>query len=245
MLKNTFLHIPYINEKTEKKLWDNGLKEWELCLNCEKNIISNMELLKKYILLSIKNYENHEFFSKRLELKHHWRAYEDFKIKCCFLDIETTGLDREKDEITLIGIYEPITNKAKFFIQGKNIHLFKEEIKRYSYIITFNGYYFDIPFLEEKFNISFDQLHSDLRILLNQLGYKGGLKKIEKDLNIIRNTDVKDGIEAINLWNYYKKYNDEMALHKLIDYNYEDIKNLHKLMEFAHQKLKEKTFILD
>ncbi|MEM3373918.1 MAG: ribonuclease H-like domain-containing protein [Candidatus Woesearchaeota archaeon] len=242
MLKNTFLHIPYVNEKTEFFLWQNGFLDWESCLNCNKKIISQMDLLKKFILLSIKNYQNHEFFSQRLEAKHHWRAYPDFKEKACFLDIETTGLDKKKDDITLIGIYEPITQKAKFFILGKNMHLFENEIKKYSYLITFNGFLFDLPFIREKFNIELNQLHSDLRFLLCKLGYTGGLKKIENDLGLIRNTNVKDGLEAIKLWNYYKKYNDEISLHKLIDYNYEDIKNLHFLMEFAYENLKKQIF---
>lgn len=241
MLKNTFLHIPYINEKTESFLWNKGFKDWDSCLNCNQKIISQMDLLKKFILLSKENYQNHEFFSQRLEAKHHWRAYPDFKEKACFLDIETTGLDKKKDDLTLIGLYEADSEKSKFFILGKNMHLFKEEIKKYAYIITFNGFLFDLPFIKEKFNIEFNQLHADLRFLFNNLGYKGGLKKIEKDLGIIRNTDVKDGLEAVHLWNYYKKYNDELALHKLIDYNYEDIKNLKFLMEFGFEKMKEKT----
>ena len=65
-------------------------------------------------MLSKDNYDkkNHEFFSNKLLSKYHWRAYEDFKDKTCFLDIETTGLSKERNSITTIGMFDGKESKV-------------------------------------------------------------------------------------------------------------------------------------
>ncbi len=242
MLKNTFLHIPYISEATEKKLWKSNIFSWDdfLFHRNTKNIRNN-ELIKKYVLLSkdrLKN-KDYEFFSSKLPQKHHWRAYDEFKDNCCFLDIETTGLNKYYDNITTIGIYN--CHESKVFVNGIDLHKFPEEIKKYSMIITFNGSLFDIPFIMAKFpNLKLSQFHSDLRFVLKSLGYTGGLKKIEKDLGIARGSGLGGlcGRDAIRLWHMYKRNNDKKALHTLIRYNIEDIENLKILMDMSYEKLK-------
>lgn len=240
MLKNTFLHIPYVNEKTEQELWKRGISDWEKFL-CSDIELHNHDLMKKYVKLSLENYGNHEFFSNKLLFKHHWRAYDDFKDKCCFLDIETTGLDKRNDDITVIGLFDG--HKSRTFVNGKNLEDFGEEIKKYSFLVTFNGALFDLPFIREKFpDVTFNQMHSDLRFVLRHLGFVGGLKKIEKDFGIERQDDLAGmtGLDAVKLWRYYKRFNDNKALDKLIRYNIEDIENLKILMEFAYTNLRKK-----
>jgi len=70
-----------------------------------------------------------------------------------------------------------------------------------------------------------------------QLGYKGGLKKIEHCLGLSRMEEVAgmQGSEAVTLWHKYKQ-GDKQALNKLINYNIEDIVNLEVLFNFALQK---------
>jgi uncharacterized protein len=246
MLTNTFLHIPYVCEKREQELWRNGIRTWDDFL-ASKNNLPNRDLIEKHIEISKEQYKknNHEFFSKKLLSKYHWRAYDDFRKNSCFLDIETTGLSKTQSDITLIGIYDG--KESKVFINGKNMEKFPEEIKKYSYIVTFNGALFDIPFIKEKFpDIEFNQFHADLRFVLRQLGYSGGLKNIEKEFNIEREDDLKGmtGLDAVKLWHYYKRYNDKKALDKLVRYNIEDIENLKILMDYSYEKLKEKSFTL-
>ena len=162
MLLNTFLHIPYVGEITEKKLWKNNIKSWDDFLSSNVDI-TNKELIRKYVLLSKEKYRerDHEFFSKKLLYRYHWRAYPDFKDRCCFLDIETTGLDKKSNDITVIGLFDG--KDSKVFVNGKNIDEFSSEIEKYSYIVTFNGACFDLPFLKEKFpEINFSQFHVDL-----------------------------------------------------------------------------------
>jgi hypothetical protein len=186
---------------------------------------------------------NIPYLASRIPLNHHWRAYHDLKDNCCFLDIETTGLSRQYNDITLIGLYNG--RKSKFFVNGKNLHEFSDEIREYPMVVTFNGRCFDIPFIQTKFpKISFDKFHIDLRFAMRDLGYRGGLKNIERELGISRDEEIRgvDGFEAVRLWYRYKR-GDKQALQKLIQYNQADIENLKTMMEFAFERLKKKSFL--
>ena len=54
-------------------------------------------------------------------------------------------------------------------------------------VVTFNGTSFDLPFIRRAFpNISLPAVHIDLRFVMRRLGYRGGLKKIEKEINTVK-----------------------------------------------------------
>jgi len=171
----------------------------------------------------------------------HWRLYK--QLNCCFLDIETTGLSKFNNQITVIGLYDG--KQSKFFVQGKNLHEFREEISKYSGMVTFNGRCFDIPFIQAKFPaLNLPNFHIDLRFAMKELGFSGGLKPIEKQIGIQRSDDLAevDGYEAVRLWKRYVR-GDKEALSLLIRYNQADIENLKTLMDFSFTKLKEKNFL--
>jgi len=245
MLQNTFLHIPYISEATEKKFWDSQIFHWDDFLRNGFSV-PNKELIEKYIILSKERLEkkDYEFFSQKLLSKYHWRGYDEFKDNCCFLDIETTGLNKDRNDITTIGVFNG--KESKVFINGIDLHKFPEEINKYSFLVTFNGALFDIPFIKAKFpEVNFNQFHVDLRFGLRGLGYSGGLKSIEKQVGISREGDLSDlsGKDAIKLWYRYKRYDDKKALDTLVRYNIEDIENLKTLMELMNSELKKKSIL--
>jgi len=238
MLKNTFIHIPGIGHQKEQLLWQNKIATWDDFLTNNIKFLpkTTTNYIRKNIEISKKQYkkQNHLYFSQSLPMKEHWRAYPDFST--CFLDIETTGLSKHRNKITTIGIHDG--KDSKVFIRGMNLHRFAEEIKNYSTIITFNGARFDLPFIKEKFpEIKFDQLHIDLMYTLRELGYTGGLKRIEKILGIGRDDEIDgvDGFEAVRLWKKYEK-GDSNALKKLVAYNLADVENLKILMNFVFKK---------
>ena len=47
MLTNTFLHIPYVNESTEKKIWSNNINCWDDFLTNDCNL-KNSELIENF-----------------------------------------------------------------------------------------------------------------------------------------------------------------------------------------------------
>lgn len=111
-------------------------------------------------------------------------------------------------------------------------------------IITFNGRCFDLPFIKHKFpSVDLDKIHIDLRFLMRDLGFSGGLKNIEREIGISRDEEIGDisGSEAVRLWKKYER-GDTKALDILLKYNIADIENLKVMMDFAFSKIKDKNF---
>ena len=97
-----------------------------------------------------------------------------------------------------------------------------------------------MPFIEHSFACTYDVIHLDLRYMLRELGLRGGLKSIENQLGIDRDSDLigMDGFEAVRLWHQYKRGN-QGALQKLLRYNEQDIINLKSLLHYyLNQKQK-------
>jgi uncharacterized protein YprB with RNaseH-like and TPR domain len=244
LLRRTFAHIPNIGEIREQELWADNIQTWDdYLVNYDRITIPNKESIQEHILKSIEAYntKNYDFFINSIPQNLHWRLYNEFKDKCCFLDIETTGLDKYSNSITVIGLYNG--KDSKFFIKDINLQEFPEEIKKYDMIITFNGKRFDLPFIKSKFpEVNLNKFHIDLLYPMRTLGYSGGLKHIEKELGLNREQEIKEvnGWEAVRLWYRYKK-GDKQALATLLKYNKADIENLKTLMEFTFTKLADKT----
>jgi len=248
VLRNTFIHIPGIGKNTENQIWQSNILNWEEFLEHHHKLPlsqSRKDQINFHLQRSIQAYQaqDHQFFINEIPSKEHWRAYPELKNNCCFLDIETTGLSKYHHEITLIGLYNG--QESKIFVQGKNLPEFEKEIEKYPMLVTFNGRCFDLPFIQAKFPaLNLNKYHIDLRYALRELGYVGGLKKIEQELNLSRDYDLQgiDGFEAVRLWHRYKR-GDPEALNLLVRYNRADIENLKFLMDFAFEKLKNKHFL--
>ncbi|PSH01016.1 MAG: exonuclease, partial [Nanohaloarchaea archaeon SW_7_46_7] len=132
----------------------------------------------------------------------------------------------------------------KTLIRGQDLtrENLKEEFFQSSVIVSFNGKRFDQPFLEKSFNMQIENPHLDLMYTCRRLGYSGGLKKIEKEMDIERELEDLDGREAIRLWKKYEKEGDEEALRKLVEYNQYDTVNLRDLLERTHNRLRADIF---
>jgi len=247
MLKNTFCHIQGITLQTENALWQDGVMSWDDFFKRKNDLLisklpsSKKEIISQGLLKSLKAVEKKDYsMFKSLPRNQYWRVYDYLRDDACFLDIETTGLSKHNHEITLIGIYGRYG--TKIFMNGENLEDFKGELEKYSVVVTFNGSCFDLPFLMHKFpDLVFDHFHLDLRYLLANLGFKGGLKKIEVDLGISRDDELEGvtGYDAVILWFKYKK-GDVDALDKLKKYLRADIENLKLLMDFAYEGMEKK-----
>ena len=241
LLKKTFQHIEGIGAKKEALLWEAGAKDWNDVLeNLEhydipESLISSLkcELPKSIYAYNAKNYN---YFLKRLSSSALYRLYPLLKEKTVFLDIETTGIKPEKAHITVIGCYDGV--ETKVFIYNRNEREFLDYIKKYSIVVTFNGSCFDIPFLEKYFSTKIKCKQIDLRFVLKDLGYTGGLKKIEEDLGLSRGDDMQgvNGYTAVLLWNYYLDTKDETAIDSLVHYNLLDTINLEYLLCFSYNQ---------
>ena len=237
MLKNSYIHIPYVGYITERKIWSSGVKEWG-DFDVSKINIFRKNHIKKFIDMSIDNLDknNYSFFSSLMPKNEHWRCLLDFP-NVAYLDIETTGLDKINNDITMIGVYDG--SKVRTFIKGRDFFSFKDYISSFPMIVTFNGSCFDLPFISSKFGIKFNQLHVDLRFAFAKLGITGGLKRIEKAFGLKRSSSTADldGFDAVRLWHNYVN-GDDSALELLKAYNAEDVVGLKELSLKAYEMLK-------
>lgn len=155
-------------------------------------------------------------------------------LKRGFLDIETTGLDKEAHEVTVVGVYDDKSNEVNQLIQGQGLD--KENLQKlldkFDVIYTYNGAKFDLDFLGKKFSLDFSFRHVDLMDVCHDAGIYGGQKPTEKKLDIERSDEVEgcDGSDAVKLWKKYKE-GDERALEKLLEYNYFDCYGLIRIYE--------------
>ena len=184
----------------------------------------------------LKKFER-EFKKLNLSEKEKWQVYFYFPSHILFVDIETEGLSKEKNDITLIGIYK----ESKYYPFIKNLNLDKA-LKFLAYTpiwITFGGENFDVPFIKKTFpQLKTPLIHIDLFFLAKEVGLRGGLKKIEKMLGIVRETEGLNGYDAVKLWKKWVEEKDKSALKKLIIYNKEDVVNLKKIMDYVIIKLR-------
>lgn len=246
MIRQSFRQFKGIGPKTEELLWANNIFDWSSLASAQNIPLSDSKIdyLKQRVAEAERelSLNNHRYFSDGLPANQHWRLFRDFKNTIAYLDIETTGLYASTAIITTIAVYDG--REIKHYVHGKNLNDFVNDISRYNLLVTYNGKTFDIPFIEESFNISLNHSHIDLRYVLNSLGYSGGLKGCEKQFGISRNDlDGVDGLFAIHLWNEYIRKNNKRALNTLLAYNIEDVINLEYLMHKSYNlKLVETPF---
>ncbi len=171
----------------------------------------------------------------------------------CFLDIETTGFNRQYDQVILIGIlYFEQGNYGfhQYFIgQDSNdealLREFSKDFSRFSTLITYNGLSFDLPFLRDRmrhYRISFPYIHlSHIDLYRHIVQHKNilqldnyRLSSIEKFLGIDR-IDKIDGKESIEKFHLYRRSLDEASKKEILLHNYEDLLHLPMITEiFSH-----------
>jgi uncharacterized protein len=230
MLTRTFLHIAGVGKVFEQKLWAQGAPDWDAFMRRNHPETPKIAAIKQALRESAVALEagDHRFFSESLPGSEHWRLFSAFSERTAYIDIETTGLSSDYCEITTIALYDG--RDIKYYINGKNLNAFIDDVMGYDVIITFNGKCFDVPFIQRYFRTELPHSHIDLRYVLTSLGFSGGLKACEKSFGLSRNElDGVDGFMAVHLWSEYKRGN-ALALDALLAYNIEDVVNLEYLM---------------
>lgn len=240
MIKNSFIFLDRFGKRREQRLWHDGIKCWDDFLNSE-NIHGISSKAKKYydnVLIAasraIKQGDS-GFFTDKLGLGEAWRLYSTFGDEAVFLDIESTGV-KQKDEVIVVGLFDGIRDKVMIKGVNLNLNILKEELKRYKLIITYNGASFDIPFIKKRHPDLIPKIpHIDLQPICSRLGFKDGLKEIEKRFKIVRNPllDRLYGGDVYRLWRMYFASGDRDYLNLLAEYNQEDVINLKRISDFV------------
>lgn len=154
--------------------------------------------------------------------------------RCAYLDIETTSLSPSDGELTVVGVY--LHNGSK----GKMVQLVGGEIsdvkldrvtENVRTLYTYNGERFDLPYIKAKLGLDLTQgrVHRDLMYDCWRNNLYGGLKAVERQLGIRRQTAGIDGRMAVQLWWDYQRHGEVKCLQTLLRYNREDVLSLKML----------------
>ena len=167
-----------------------------------------------------------------------------------FFDIETTGFDRNRTILYMIGCVYP-EGDCGHFVQWFNedglsepeiLQAFSELMKKEAWtLVTFNGESFDIPYLKHhsllnELDLPIEEMPSlDLYRILRpfQQLYRlrhGGQKYWERFLGIYRE-DPYNGGELIGVYRSYLQQRDDQDLHDLLLHNEEDLLGMPRLMD--------------
>lgn len=100
-------------------------------------------------------------------------------------------------------------------------------------MFTYNGSRFDVPFIRTHFGPDLGLMHPHIDLMYKCWDYnlRGGFKKVLRQLGISRETEGMNGLDAIWLWQQYKRSHNQAALNQLLRYNRDDIVNLKDLRE--------------
>jgi uncharacterized protein YprB with RNaseH-like and TPR domain/predicted nuclease with RNAse H fold len=236
ILPETFVHIDGIGAKTERRLWQAGIRDWESLartpLARRSTIAAALERSERALARG-----DLDYFFMALPVSERWRAFADFGPQFVALDIETTGLSTY-DEVTVIGIESE--GSYRTFVRGANLEDAAEVLAGAKGLITFNGALFDLPFITRTFpELTLPGAHVDLRFLARRVGLAGSLKTIEHLAHLQRADQLADitGYEATVLWSEYEYEGRRRSLRDLVAYNAADTCVLRSLAELVVERL--------
>lgn len=246
MIRQSFILLPNVGYQREASLWSSGIKDWDdfLAQSSIRGFPYKAYFDRKLLDAKKSLYEEKsEYFTNCLPKTEHWRLYHFFREDAIFLDIESSGIG---GYLTVIGIYDG--QDTKTMIKGINMEksLLVGILKNAKLIITFNGSAYDIPQLEKEFHIRITQPHIDLRSSCVKLGIKGGLKEIEKSLDMERKNILVEKLhngDPFTLWKMWRATGDDHYLNLLVEYNEEDCINLKKIADLTYRELMKKALV--
>lgn len=245
-LRNSFIAVDGIGERTERELWQAGVTRWGAFDGPTVPGVGPTlaERIEAFVAEAKPRLErgDADYFAATLPDRERWRLFPDFRDRAAFLDIETTGLSPRRDEVTVVSVHRG--GETRTLVRGQDLsrQALDRAIGDARLLVTYNGAQFDIPFLESEFALRSDHAHLDLRSPARRLGLTGGLKAIERDLGINRDRPDLSGRDAVRLWQRYARRDDRDALDTLTDYNREDTRNLTALAETVVEGLHAEVF---
>lgn len=223
MINQVFQHCRGIGPVCESRLKAQGISTWDdffieqnkLPFNAAKTakLLKELEQSKKAL-----QEKNISYLLKRFPSRDHWRILNEYFEEAVFFDIEISDLNWYDSFPTVIAAY---SGKLFYhFTWNNNLDDFLDFIHESSMLVSFNGLSFDMPYLQNYFHIPPVSVpHIDLRWIAYHQGYRGGLKVIERMLQVHRPESIGDvdGFEAVELFHRWNSGNEKAGL-ELIQY---------------------------
>ncbi|CCQ33709.1 exonuclease-like protein [Halorhabdus tiamatea SARL4B] len=242
-VEQSFIPIRGVGEQTERKLWRQGITHWD-DFHPDAVGSTTAERIESFIddaRERLAEGDSH-YFGRQFPSEAQWRLYESFQDGAAFFDIETTGLDQRHDAVTTVSVRQG--SETKTFVQDRDLTAdrLRETFADADLLVSFNGKRFDVPFLQQSFDLDgvLERPHLDLMYPCRRLDLTGGLKQIEKDVGIERDRPDLSGQDAVRLW-YDYQHGDEAAIETLVSYNREDVDHLETVADEVVTRLHEST----
>ncbi|MFB6112329.1 MAG: ribonuclease H-like domain-containing protein [Halobacteriaceae archaeon] len=241
-VENTFLGAEGVGEATERSIWEAGVTHWD---EFEPSLVgaTRAERIESFLAVARDRLAASDagFFARALPDQARWRLYENFRESACFFDIETTGLDHDRHEVTTVSFHRD--GETRTLVQGDDLtaEAVTAELEAAPLLITYNGGRFDIPFLEASLGLDIGTPHLDAMRVCHALDLTGGLAGAEQALGIDRDRPDISGEDAVRLWREHERGRDG-ALETLISYNQADTVNLKTVMDRAVARLDQRVF---
>ena len=242
-VENSFIGVDGVGEKTERSIWEQGVTHWD---EFEPSVVGGTrgENIRRFIDEGRPHLDAADvaFFDRQFPTSEQWRLYETFDDRACFFDIETTGLDEHRNQVTTVSLHQ--AGDTQTLVAGDDLTAenLRAAFADADLLVTFNGKRFDVPFLEANFDVDLQRPHLDLMYTCKQVGLSGGLKQVEQDIGIERDRPDISGQDAVRLWREHERGTDG-ALETLVSYNREDTVNLRTLADEVTTQLDERVFL--
>lgn len=246
MLTSTFVLLQGVGPATERRWWQDGVLDWHNFVNRPRiaGLSSGRKsLYTETLSLALAAYEAGDFSSLAAQLpsREHWRFYGACRSTALYLDIETTGLSPHDPagSVTVVGLHQ--NECTTTLVQGDTLTTdrLQAELDRCTMLVTFFGSVFDVPYLRAKFpRLRFPGPHFDLCLAARRLGMRGGLKSLEQELGLERESSLRglDGLDAVRLWSQWR-LGDSTALEMLLAYNRADTETLVPLATLVYKEM--------
>ena len=202
-LKQAFAHFPNIGPVRLQLMRQAGIRQWDDIEPNPPPPLNNWSYFWEDIYNAAVDAReafangNLQFFTQNLKPSDRWRLLHLKLSQTTFIDIETSGLESLDNYITTIVAFDG--QKLHTFVKNENLEDFPDFLLTLKFIVTYNGSTFDLPKIMREFNLpNIPVPHVDLRWLCHNCFLDGGLKNIEKTLNIKRPEDIRgtDGNDA-------------------------------------------------
>jgi len=242
-LENSFIGARGVGETTERNLWRDGVTHWD---EFDRSVASTTRGIGETTTDRIESFladarehlddGNAMFFGDQFPSGERWRLYENFRDETLFFDIETTGLDEYRNDVTTVSFHRD--GETTTLVRGRDLtaERVREQFADAALVASFNGKRFDVPFLDAELGVTPDVPHLDLMYPCRRIDLTGGLKRIEREVGLERDQPDVSGEDAVRLWYEYQG-GDERALETLVEYNRDDTRNLRTLADALVDRL--------
>lgn len=235
MIARALRHLPGIGPSRQETLREVGLDDWFAIAERRRPPPGfgprAWDTVRQAAESGIRALEREDlgFLVETLAPSDRWRILVGRFDRTVFFDIETAGLE-PSDAVTLAVCLD--AGGLHCFFNGENLDDLLDYLDAAPLLATFNGTGFDVPRIARHFNVPGLRCpHIDLRWICHHQGLRGGLKHIERMLEVSRPADLEglDGAGAVALWRLWRDEGRRPARDLLARYCCADVVGLRRV----------------